>query len=427
MFVKNKSKILPLFAAIFLVAGFLGCQILAGSNFASADDSVKELESKIKKEEAARDKLEQELNSIQSSVNSTRSQIQKIEGLIEQADENIARSKNELELAAKRIDLQKESLKNIIQEAYYNQKIPILFSILNEDSLAKAFSEADSLIIINQRVYDTIEDINKSKIEIENKSKEIEAMKQDQEKILDIKENIQQNLLADKTDTQQDIAEKEATIGELQQKLSELQGDLNQITGNSYNAKDIKEAVEYASKKQGVPKGVLYGFLDQETAMGVNTGQCTYADVEKVSVPGYKKYGKKYKASIDRLYKRWDLFKGIVKDLGYSKNKKVSCTISFAKAGPNQGGAMGVAQFMSDTWLGYEARVAANTGHKKPDPWNLTDGVMAMAIKLRNAGATSDSKLAIRKAVISYYGAFSQSYYNNVVNWSKNYKRLFTD
>ena len=86
---------------------------------------------------------------------------------------------------------------------------------------------------------------------------------------------------------------------------------------------------------------------------------------------------------------------------------------------------MGVAQFMSDVWRGYESDIAINTGHKNPDPWSLTDGVMAMALKLKKAGATSDSESAIRSAARSYLGTDHAPYYQGIIYWSKNYQKIF--
>ncbi|MFZ2299541.1 MAG: hypothetical protein WAW00_00185, partial [Candidatus Moraniibacteriota bacterium] len=51
--------------------------------------------------------------------------------------------------------------------------------------------------------------------------------------------------------------------------------------------------------------------------------------------------------------------------------------------------------FMSDTWSGYKNTIASRTGHNPPDPWNLTDGVMAMASKLANDGGAKDGKTTI--------------------------------
>jgi hypothetical protein len=162
-----------------------------------------------------------------------------------------------------------------------------------------------------------------------------------------------------------------------------------------------------------------------ETNLGANTGQCTYKQVVDVALARYKKLlktNKKWQASIDLLYKRQGIFYDIVESLGYDKNKKVSRSPS---SYIGQGGAMGVSQFMSDVWRGYESAITANAGHKNPDPWNLTDGVMAMALKLKKAGAISSKESVIKAASINYLGTFNNNYYSGIVYWSKNYKLLF--
>ena len=167
--------------------------------------------------------------------------------------------------------------------------------------------------------------------------------------------------------------------------------------------------------------------MKMETNLGANTGKCTYKEVESVSVSRYKvllKKNKNWQASIDLLYRRQGIFYDMMKDLGYSKDKKVSCSPA-PTSYIGQGGAMGIPQFMSDVWRGYEARITATTGHKNPDPWNLTDGVMAMALKLKGAGATSSKESVIKSASINYLGTFNNNYYSGIVYWSQNYKLLF--
>jgi len=399
----NKNKILPLVAAIFAVAGFLGYQIFCGSNLVFAADSISEIEKKLDKEEAEKAKLEQDLGNIQRSVNATQYEIQKTENLIKQAEENIERSKKELVLASERMDLQKESLRSLVQEFYYNQKNPILFSLLNEDDLSKVFSESDHIITINQKIYDTIEDIKQSKIEAENKAKEIEEKKNDHEKLLDMKEGQQSALLSEKAETQSDINEKEATIGELNSKLAKLRSNLSGYLGKSYDASDIQAAAKFASKATGVRKDFLMGMLTIESDLGRFTGGCTAA---KSNMSSY----------------RLGIFKDICEELDYKwKTRKVSCPPRGYKG---TGGAMGVAQFMSDTWLGYKKSVASLTGHNPPDPWNLTDGVVAMALKLAKGGATKKSGEC--NAAKLYLSGTTNSKYNwyctKVLYWADNYE-----
>ena len=68
------------------------------------------------------------------------------------------------------------------------------------------------------------------------------------------------------------------------------------------------------------------------------------------------------------------------------------------------GGAMGPAQFIPSTWLGYASQVMKLTGRSNANPWNTEDAFTAAAIKLAKAGATSQTRageLAAAKAYIS--------------------------
>lgn len=400
-----------------------------GAVFASATDSADSIQSdiskiskKLKQAQEKKASLESELAQISSSLSVTQRAIATAEIRIKQAANDIERKQAEVELIEKRLEENKYLLSGLLREMYERSSVPFPDIALAEDDAMKALTEPDDLFSVEQRIHMMLNDIQSSQEQANQERAGLEQLKSEHEDLLKKKLVEKQALAADQADTASDLHEQEATVAELQKKLRELQSDLSILTGKSYDAKDIRDAVEFASDKTGVPRGVLYGFLKMETNLGANTGQCTYADVEKVAVARYKKYGSKYKSSIALLYKRRDLFYDLVKELGYSKSKKVSCSPS---GYIGQGGAMGVPQFMSDVWNGYASQVSSATGHKTPDPWNLTDGVMAMAIKLKKAGATSSSESVIKKASINYLGTFYANYYNGIVYWSKNYKKLF--
>jgi membrane-bound lytic murein transglycosylase B len=144
--------------------------------------------------------------------------------------------------------------------------------------------------------------------------------------------------------------------------------------GKSYDTGEIKDAIKFASKQTGVRKGFLFGMLSIESGLATNVGNCNYKESRMNDTR--KKY-----------------FKEICDELDYDyKKQKVSCPPSSYSG---TGGAMGAAQFMSDTWMGYKSKITAATGHKPPDPWNLVDGVMAMALKLENDGATESGSTQI--------------------------------
>lgn len=423
---KKSAIVIFLFAFSLMGMGVFPIEVRAEDSVDELEDKYAKTLKKLKEEEKEAALLYSKLTGINQNLSATERAIMATQTAINVTRSDLERKILEIQLLEQQVAQREEYLTEMIRELYaYGDHIPVAYLFAGRDDFTASFQAADALLPIQERLDGAVQDIRTDKETVENEKGKLETMEEEHERLLLEKSRQKQNLIVAKVDTEDDIEDQATIIKRLKKELSELQGDLTTLTGKSYDAKDIREAVEFASKRTGVPVGVLYGFLKQETNLGANTGQCTYDDVERVSVAGYKKYGKKYKASIDRLYRRWGIFKDIVDDLGYSKNKKVSCTIAFAKAGPNQGGAMGVSQFMSDTWLAYEDRIQSETGHSKPDPWNLTDGVMAMALKVKAAGGASNNPAAIKKATIAYYGIYSAGYYKNVLYWSKNYKSLF--
>lgn len=409
----SKKIILLVFIIALTVVNFS-----SGTFFARADEEVDKAKKALEKTQEQLDKEQKELQRSQANLSVTQGQINNTSSQLNKTKEEISRKESELENLEKRIELNKKTMVAYAQEMYMNDSGISWTLSLSNVKFNEYFENFDQMLNVKEKFLIVAEEIRKDKEKTAIVKEELAEKKEEHEDLLVIKQ-------AEKKEIVTDIVETQATIEDLQKKLAELQSDLLKVTGTSYSAKNIQEAVEYASRKTGVPKGVLYGFLKMETNLGANTGQCTYKKVVEVALARYKsllKKNKKWQSSIDLLNKREDLFYDIVKDLGYSKDKKVSCSPS---GYIGQGGAMGVSQFMSDVWKGYESQITANTGHKKPDPWNITDGVMAMAIKLRKAGATSDSSSAIKKASINYLGTFNNNYYSGIVYWAKNYKNLF--
>ena len=409
----NKKIILFIFIIVFSAVNFG-----SGINFTQAEDDASDIKDDMNKLQNKIEKEEKELQQNQSELNVTQKQISSTTDQLNQTKEEISRKEKEIENLENRITLNKKVMMAYAQEMY-SEDAEIFWALgLSDVKFNEYFENFDQMLNVKEKFLAVAEEIRKDKDKTAIVKEELAEKKEEHEDLLVIKQ-------AEKKEIVSDIVETQATIEELQKKLAELQSDLLKVTGTSYSAKNIQEAVEYASGKTGVPKGVLYGFLKMETNLGANTGQCTYKKVVEVALARYKsllKKNKKWQSSIDLLNTREDLFYDIVKDLGYNKDKKVSCSPS---GYIGQGGAMGVSQFMSDVWKGYESQITSNTGHKKPDPWNITDGVMAMAIKLRKAGATSDSSSTIKKASINYLGTFNNNYYSGIVYWAKNYKNLF--
>lgn len=423
MHIKTKTYVWVVMLVLVGMGGYASSYLVVHAE-ESVDDirgNISDIEKKLKKAEEKKAALEREVGSLTTSLSQTERAIRETRIKIEQAENTIERKEAEIELLGAQIDEERMLLVELLRDLYAAGQTTLPELLLAQESFADLINHPDQLLSVKERVQFLLDSLENRQQTTATEKDSLESLKADHQELLAEKTSEKRELAAERAETLEDVADQEKIISRLQKELKELQGDLSTLTGKSYNARDIRQAVEEASGETGVPQGVLYGFLKMETNLGANTGQCTYEQVEKVSVARYKKYGSKYKSSIALLYRRRDIFYDLVGELGYNKNKKVSCSPNYI----GQGGAMGVSQFMADVWRGYEADISAKTGHKNPDPWSLTDGVMAMALKLRKAGATSDKESVIRKASINYLGNFNNHYYSGIAYWAKNYKKLF--
>ena len=324
-----------------------------------------------------------------------------IEGEIAKTEDSLELIEKEIENKEELIRLKKQVLSDVLWRINQADLEVQLILLGNNNDFGDYFKTIDTLEQYEKQLFDTV-------VEIKKQKEEFEVKKQEQQSIFEVHSDQKNTLQSEKTkkavvlsQTQSEIIKKDASISEIQSKINRLKLDISMLLGKGYDAEDIKDAVKYASKKTGVRKDFLMGMLVVESDLGRYTGGCNYKESRM------NDYRKK-------------LFKKICKKLDYNyKKMKVSCPPS---GYVGTGGAMGVAQFMSDTWMGYEDAIAANTGHDPPDPWDLTDGVMAMALKLANDGATKKSGEC--KAALRYLGGSHQWYCDKVLYWADHYKKL---
>lgn len=197
------------------------------------------------------------------------------------------------------------------------------------------------------------------------------------------------------------------------------------VPNEEYSVTEIEEAAEFASSVTGVRKDFLMGMLMVESGLGKNVGKCTYQEIEAGAEKAHKS-GRLSARAWQTFQERRDVIKDIAGSLNYDYEKvKVSCNPPYA----GTGGAMGIPQFMPDTWLEYKDRIAAVTKKTNPDPWDVKDGVVAMALKVSDVpGVTQHSRLAERNAAKLYLSGNTSSRYdwyaNQIFYWAENYDKI---
>jgi membrane-bound lytic murein transglycosylase B len=379
-----------------LVLLFLLC--LSQNVSVSAAEDADDIEKKIEKYEDKAEATQKQLNSSQQQLQKNQVQVNSTKTVLEKTETEISRKEAEIKNLNDRITLNKKILESYLQEMYFSdQEDPVLKLAVHQNlNLNEVVENSDNLISVKQKVLDIMDEVLITKNQLDVVQKELAVKKEEHKEIL-------KSQLGQQSEIKDDISEAQATLSELNSKINKLKSELSDLLGSAVSFKDVISAAEYASKKTGVRKDFILGMLVVESGLGKFTGGCT---------------AEKSRMSSSRL----TTFKKICKELGYDwKKKKVSCPPASYKG---TGGAMGVAQFMPDTWMGYKSSISALTGHNPPDPWDLTDGVVGMALKLTKGGATKKSgecnaaKLYLSGTTNKKY----QWYCDRVLYWAKNYE-----
>lgn len=390
---------------LLIVVSFIAGPFLRGKISLAAED-VDDIQDKIDKYQDKQEVVQKQLNQAQSNLEKNQNQMGITQNLIQKTETEISRKEKEMESLNKRIDLNKNLLRGYIQEAYWGDQDPMLEFFVSEGNLDGIVGNFDQLVSLKEKILTTLNDINNSKQDLETVKSELSEKKEDHEKLLSAQQGQQYEIKSD-------IKEASATLSELNAKINKLKGELSSLLGSSVSFKNVMDAAAFAAKKTGIRKDYLLGVLVVESNLGRYTGGCNFKESRMSGT-------------------RATIFKNICKELDYDYNKKkVSCPPSGYKG---TGGAMGVAQFMPDTWVGYKSSIASVTGHNPPDPWDLTDGVVAMALKLTKvSGVTSHNKSAEAKAYCiylaggnwaSYCDSKGVNYGEKVLYWADNYEKL---
>lgn len=364
-------------------------------------DDLDSLQKRLNQATQRKQSIERNLNAVTSNLSATMTAINKTKAALRDATDTIKRKELEVELLEENISLKKEMLTALMQEMYFNVDKPLAEVMLGEEDFSSALDEAAHVAEIGDKMQSLLGDVENLKGQTESERANLEAAKKDHEKMLAEKARQQQGLISDQSEIQDDLKDQEATIAEIQKKMSKLKSELSGLLGKDISTNDVMEAASIASKATGVRRAFILGELTQESGLGRFTGGCYYKNTRVKPAD---------KAA----------FESIMKDLGYDVNKKkISCSPGFG-----YGGAMGIAQFMPTTWIGYKSQISSLTGHKPPDPWSVIDGVMGMAIKLANAGATSKSG-EINASKAYYCGSSRSAYWNTKCNdYARSVQRL---
>ncbi len=313
--------------------------------------------------------LQERIKKLNTSIRSLRVQLEEIQLQIRKTKRSI--SQTESAITDRKVALA-EQMRVLDQ---YEAKRTTLFFVFHTARFADVLDGLRDVFLLQQKMKQNVDALRVLVGELSEKKLQLEEREDEQAQLLALQE--QQN-----KETKQKEAEK-ATL--LQQTRSEtkrlkslvelskstvesLKNDMYALGKIGVTINDAISLGKLVASRVEVRASFLIAVLEVESRLGLNVGRGTY--------------------TIDMNPNQRDTFLTLTAKLGMDPNT----TPVSKKPSYGWGGAMGPAQFLPKTWLGYEARVAGLTGHNPPSPWNLEDAFMAAGIKLSNDGASAKTR-----------------------------------
>jgi len=342
------------------------------------------------------DTLQDMLDALNSEIESTEKALQKTEKELAAIQQSLNDKEHEIILKGDNIDKRKKFLEEYVRKLDLLDKKSVVEIILEKPSVSDYFQEIENIIAFEQRLHELLAELSadrrsllteKSDIEeAKNEQVALYAMQEEQKIELDNNRKDRENLLKE---TQNEQGRIENLVERGNEVANRLASEITalQSLGTKIDFGQALEEAKAVAQLTSVRAAFLLGVLKVESNMGNNVG------------------GGRYKTDMNPA--QWDRFKNICNELGYSPNDRpVSRKPCYRDSKGNcggWGGAMGPAQFMPSTWMGYKDQVAKVTGRNPPDPWSIRDALTAMGLKLSKVdGVTSHDRKAEHKAASIY-------------------------
>lgn len=418
MFINKKIKISIFFAILASLLAFnfvfVNSSVAApiSEEEVEMEAKIKELEDKIAKyregiinNQNKAKSLQTEISTLDNEANKAELEIKRIDLIIQRLTIKIREKETSIRQVEQVVDLEKTSLAELIREISKYDDVSVLEIILKKGQLSDFLSELNSLENFQNQMQEALNKIYNLKADTEKEKTTLGDEKEEQIALQDIQETQRASLEKAKKDKKTLLEQtkgQEALFSQLAKKTqldievtkNRLYSLKGMISDGSLRFEDAYKFAKFASIYTGIRPAFLLAILSRESGLGKNVGTGSWRIDMKPSQRTY------YLQICEKLNLEPD-------------NQNVS-----KKQWYGWGGAMGPAQMMPATWMGYEARIAEITGNNPPSPWNVKDSFVAAALYLVNKGAEQKTYNVEWKAAMMYLAGS---------NWNKPYLSFYGD
>lgn len=426
----NHSKVHILIFLTILVLPFFGARAMVQDEIDARNKQIEEIQRQIdeyeKQIEGAQNQsqtLQNEINSLNAKIGQVQLEIKSLGLSINKTNLEISATETKIGDAEGKISKHKNALGQYIKIINENDQRSLTEILLKNQNLSDFFGDLNSIQITQDNLKTAIDDIKELKIQLEQHQTNLEEKQTELEKakrLQEIEKRSMDSTKATQAKLLKDTQGKESKYQELVKKSQkDIEAIKNQIGYLIQNGISAEEAIKYgqlAAIGAGIRPAFLIAELEQESALGNNVGKCLIVDTTSGATRRITN-GQIYKKGIHPT-RDLALFLNITSELGKDPfQTPISC-------GSSWGGAMGPAQFIPSTWMGYKEEVTRLTNHKPANPWSIEDAFVAAAAKLAKDGANSQTRAGEIAASKRYYCGSATSRKSSCINYANSVQRL---
>lgn len=367
--------------------------------------------------------LKKEQANLRLKIKATAVQLQDIQKKLKKTEQAI-------EATQEKRDQLKDELGGLIRLLQQKDQEIFMFSLTARGGLSEVFVQVKNYELLSLDINSLVQKTKAAEREMDEQHAVYSDQKADTQDLLTIT-TLQQASLSEKLSEQSDLlkvtqGQETAYQNMLQdnkRRVASIKSRIYQLLGVStqINFGQAVALAQWVSTQTGVPTAFLLAILTQESNLGKNVGTCN-----RPGDPPEKSWTVIMKPDRDQ-----EPFKIITTELGRNPDvTPVSCPMR-DKNGKQigWGGAMGPAQFIPSTWMGYKNKVAALTG-KSADPWDIRDAFIAAGLLLKANGA-DETKDGQWKAAMRYFSGGTNIRYrfygDNVLATTAKYEQDIKD
>lgn len=374
-------------------------------------DSKQELDTQVRTLEDELEYLEGEIVASEEELTATIAQITGVQN-------ELASTREYIQQLEQQVRDQKKLMKEYVNVLYTQPDVSLVKLFLSNQNLSDTLRSVEQASAVQETIGETIISIEAKEQEIiqetqhlfdkEEELVSLRKLQEDQRNLLAQTQEEKEVLLAE---TKGDQDEYERLLASSFEEQSELLSTIRLLGGGGRaGALSLEEAYDLASVNAArlgnkIRPEFLVGVMKIESGLGGNVGGFYYKDALSGCAA---REGNTTRLNFAR---EEQAFEGLVRRLGLPLTQPVS-GCPFPKY-IGTGGAMGPAQVMPATWLGYEPRLQQMKGGEV-NPWDVEDAMLAMGMIL--LGKVGDQNIAgnealERRAAMCYVGGCKHGWY----------------